>query len=101
LQVEPRPYPNIGSTYSYHVSFKNGTEQTLANIAPAVSDEENKFCNTYCRSASYTLLVVIGEALQRWHTDLSTDDIIREFLKVVLAGLAGSPSLVYCTLLVI
>jgi hypothetical protein len=46
------------------------------------------------------LLVVIGEALQRWHADLSTDDIVREFLKVVLAGLAGSPSLVYCTLLV-
>ena len=60
-----------------------------------------KASNEKARSASYTLLVVIGEALQRWHTDISTDDIVREFLKVVLAGLAGSPSLVYCTLLVI
>lgn len=59
-----------------------------------------KASNEKARSASYTLLVVIGEALQRWHTDISTDDIVREFLKVVLAGLAGSPSLVYCTLLV-
>ena len=59
-----------------------------------------KASNEKARSAAYTLLVVVGEALQRWHTDLSTDDIIREFLKVVLAGLAGSPSLVYCTLLV-
>ena len=60
-----------------------------------------KASNEKARSAAYTLLVVIGEALQRWHTDLSTEDIVREFLKVVLAGLAGSPSLVYCTLLVI
>lgn len=59
-----------------------------------------KASNEKARLASYTLLVVIGEALQRWHTDISTDDIVREFLKVVLAGLAGSPSLVYCTLLV-
>ena len=59
-----------------------------------------KATNEKARASSYTLLIVICEALQRWQkATKSMDAIVKDFLKEVFAGLAGNPTVVHCTLL--
>ena len=61
-----------------------------------------KATNEKARTNAYTLLIVICEALQRWqNTTKSMDEIVKDFLKQIFAGLAGNPTVVHCTLLAI
>jgi len=67
-----------------------------------------KATNEKARNSSYTLLVVIGEALQRWSSssgeDSSTNDldsVLKNYMQVILAGLAGNPTVINCTILAI
>lgn len=58
-----------------------------------------KAANEKARSGSYTLLVVIGETLQKWRSPGDdVDSVIKDYMKVVLAGLAGGPTMIHCTL---
>ena len=61
-----------------------------------------KATNEKARANSYTLLIVICEALQRWQkANKPMDEIVKDFLKQIFAGLAGNPTVVHCTLLAI
>jgi len=62
-----------------------------------------KATNEKARNGAYTLLVVIGEALQRWTASDSerTDVVVKDYMKVILAGLAASPTVINCTILAI
>merc|ERR1719312_1812124 len=62
-----------------------------------------KATNEKARNGAYTLLVVIGEALQRWTASDSerTDVVVKDNMKVILAGLAASPTVINCTILAI
>ena len=72
-------------------------EQFLYKIVP-----EAILCvraaNEKARSGSYTLLVVIGETLQKWRSQDQIDTVIKDYMKVILAGLAGGPTMIHCTL---
>ena len=57
-----------------------------------------KATNEKARTGSYTLLVVIGEALQRWKEG-ELDLVVKDYLQVILAGLAGNPTTIHCTIL--
>lgn len=57
--------------------------------------------NEKARLGSYTLLVVICEALQRWRKEEPIGNIVKDYMQVMLAGLAGGPTQVHCTLLAI
>jgi len=57
-------------------------------------------CNTKARDAAYMLLVVVGEALQRW-SEGDMDAVYKLYIQTVMAGLAGNPGLIHCTLLAI
>ena len=60
-----------------------------------------KATNEKARNGAYTLLVVIGEALQRWTDSDRLDDVVKDYMKVILAGLAASPTVINCTILAI
>ena len=64
-----------------------------------------KSVNKKARLGAYTLLVVLGECLTKWagqiDSNITTDDVLKGYLKVFLAGLAGNPALIHCTLLAI
>jgi len=60
-----------------------------------------KATNEKARTGAYTLLVVIGEALQRWNEADDLDKVIKDYLQVILAGLAGNPTIIHCTVLAI
>ena len=55
-----------------------------------------KAANEKARANAYTLLVVIGETLINQSN--APDDTLKEYLKHVLAGLAGEPTMIHCTL---
>ena len=58
--------------------------------------------NGRARAAAFSLLIVVGEALQRWATDQeNSDSVVRKFMASVLAGLAGTPRMIHCTILAI
>ena len=57
-----------------------------------------KATNEKARSGSYTLLVVIGEALQRWKSHQDIGNVLKDYMKVILAGLAGGATMIHCTL---
>ena len=57
--------------------------------------------NSRARAASFSLLIVVGEALQRWSMDQDQDAVVRRFMGSVLAGLAGAPNMIHCTILAI
>ena len=57
--------------------------------------------NSRARAAAFSLLIVGGEALQRWSPDQDPDTTVRSFMGAVLAGLAGAPNMVHCTILAI
>jgi len=56
--------------------------------------------NSKARAAAFNLLIAVGEALQRWSEE-SNDDIVRKYMSAMMAGLAGNPGLIHCTLLAI
>jgi ribosomal RNA-processing protein 12 len=45
--------------------------------------------------------VVIGETLQKWRAEDEVGDVIKDYMTVVLAGLAGGPTMIHCSLLAI
>ena len=57
--------------------------------------------NGKARSAAFTLLVAVGEALQRWNTSSDSDEVITRYMASMLAGLAGNPGLIHCTVLAV
>ena len=57
--------------------------------------------NSRARAASFSLLIVVGEALQRWSDEENSDSVVRKFMGAVLAGLAGTPNMINCTILAI
>ncbi|KAK6185603.1 hypothetical protein SNE40_007802 [Patella caerulea] len=50
------------------------------------------------RSAAYSLLITIGDAMIRWRKDKSEEDVIYEYIKLILAGLAGGQDMVSSSL---
>lgn len=60
-----------------------------------------KATNEKARSSSFTLLVVIGEALLRWQNNDETEKVLKDYMKVILAGLAGGTTMIHCTVLAI
>lgn len=50
------------------------------------------------RASAYSLLVEMGNAVIRWGTD-DKKDVLENYLKMVMAGFAGSPHMISCTLL--
>ncbi|XP_063236769.1 LOW QUALITY PROTEIN: RRP12-like protein [Bacillus rossius redtenbacheri] len=57
-----------------------------------------KDLNERCRTAAYNLLVEIGHAMQRL-SGKAVDDVMRDFVGLMLAGLAGSPAIASATIL--
>ena len=58
--------------------------------------------NGRARTAAFSLLIVVGEALQRWSSDQENSDaVVRKFMGAVLAGLAGTPRMIHCSILAI
>ena len=57
--------------------------------------------NGKARTAAFTLLVAVGEALQRWNTSSDSDEVISRYMASMLAGLAGNPGLIHCTVLAV
>ncbi|XP_041369339.1 RRP12-like protein [Gigantopelta aegis] len=51
------------------------------------------------REAAYNLLITMAETLTRWSSSVSKEETIDSFLKMLLAGLAGSPQMISGTLL--
>lgn len=51
------------------------------------------------RAAAYSLLVEIAKTLIRWNPDRSEQDVLSEYVGLLLAGLAGSPQMISGTLL--
>nr|CAD7457370.1 unnamed protein product [Timema tahoe] len=82
-----------------HVVMK--LEKCNSNMLQQIVPEAILCCkdiNERCRTAAYNLLTEIGKAMQRW-LDKPTDDIIRDYLGLIMAGLAGSPTLASATIL--
>ena len=46
-------------------------------------------------------ILVSVQALQRWSEVKDSDAVVRRFMEAVLAGLAGSPNMIHCTILAI
>ena len=82
--------------------IRNAGENSEKNVLFKVIPEailNIKAANEKARANAYNLLVVIGEALINKHSTGSTqEDVLREYLKHVLAGLAGEPTMIHCTL---
>jgi len=56
--------------------------------------------NSKARASAFSLLIVVGEALQRWtEPPESQDSVVRRYMSALLAGLAGNPGLIHCTVL--
>ena len=55
--------------------------------------------NKKARDGAFTLLVVIGEVLLKLKPDGQTsDDVIHDYMEILVAGLAGSPNSMHCAL---
>lgn len=42
--------------------------------------------------------ISILQALQRWKSDETIENVLKDYMKVILAGLAGGPTMIHCTL---
>jgi len=82
----------ISSLQEPHVDF------ALSVIPEAVLSI--RAVNSKARAASFSLLIVVGEALQRW-TPGDQDTVVRRYMAALLAGLAGNPGLIHCTVLAV
>ncbi|KAK7479159.1 hypothetical protein BaRGS_00029600 [Batillaria attramentaria] len=51
------------------------------------------------RAAAYTLVIEIAKALIRWNPDKTEQEVLSEYVSLLLAGLAGSPQMISGTLL--
>jgi ribosomal RNA-processing protein 12 len=56
--------------------------------------------NKRARDSAFTLLTCVGEALIRWEPE-NKDQAVRKLLEQVMVGLAGSPTLIHCSILAI
>merc|ERR1712106_855930 len=84
----------ISSLQEAHVDF------ALSVIPEAVLSI--RAVNGKARAAAFSLLIVVGEALQRWTPPPdSQDTVVRRYMAALLAGLAGNPGLIHCTVLAV
>ena len=60
-----------------------------------------KAVNAKARAEAFTLVVCVAEMLLKWSEGKDTENALKEYMEVLFAGLAGSPSLINCTLLAI
>ncbi|XP_076468663.1 RRP12-like protein isoform X2 [Babylonia areolata] len=51
------------------------------------------------RAAAYQLIVEIGQAMIRWNPDAEEQEVLSQYVNLVLAGLSGSPEMISATLL--
>jgi len=56
--------------------------------------------NQKAREAAFDLLVTAAESLLRWEPD-NKDEALSKFLTQLMVGLAGTPTLIHCTILAI
>ena len=49
--------------------------------------------------ASYSLLVSLGNTLLRWYGDQGKEEVMKQYFEMIMAGLAGSPHMVTCTVM--
>jgi len=54
--------------------------------------------NKKARESAYVLLICVGEAVLRWAED-NKDEALRDYMNQVMVGLAGTPTLIHCTIL--
>jgi len=87
------------------ISIISTLEQPNVEFALSVIPEavlSIRAVNSKARAAAFSLLIVVGEALQRWTTpSTSQDSIVRRYMAALLAGLAGNPGLIHCTVLAV
>ncbi|XP_067934576.1 RRP12-like protein [Watersipora subatra] len=53
------------------------------------------------RKASYDLLVAMCEANISWNPEMELSEVVMDFMNAMVAGLAGSPQMMHCTILAI
>merc|ERR1719369_60092 len=85
------------------ISLISTLEQPNVDFALSVIPEavlSIRAVNSKARAAAFSLLIVVGEALQRWSPD-DQDSIVRRYMSALLAGLAGNPGLIHCTVLAV
>ena len=55
-----------------------------------------------CISAAFSLLILVCKVLQGWTpTHASQDSVVRRYMAALLAGLAGNPGLIQCSVLAV
>ena len=60
-----------------------------------------KAVNAKARAEAFTLIVCVAEMLLKWSEEGESENALKEYMEVLFTGLAGSPSLINCTLLAI
>jgi len=91
--------PRLHCLISITSSLKSpGYEFVFASVPEAILCI--RAVNKKARDAAYALLVTIGEAIMRWEGD-NRDEAVRKFLNQVMVGLAGTPTLINCTILAV
>ena len=60
-----------------------------------------KAVNAKARAEAFTLIISVAEMLLKWSEGQDAEDVLKEYMEVLFAGLAGSPSLINCSLLAI
>jgi len=87
------------------ISLISGLQESHIDFALAVIPEavlSIRAVNKKAREAAFSLLIVVGEALQRWSPNSETQDsVVRRYMSALLAGLAGNPGLIHCTILAV
>jgi len=87
------------------ISLISSLEEPHVDFALSVIPEavlSIRAVNSKARAAAFSLLIVVGEALQRWTPpDTSQDTVVRRYMSALLAGLAGNPGLIHCTVLAV
>merc|ERR1719481_942765 len=87
------------------ISLISSLEEPHVDFALSVIPEavlSIRAVNSKARAAAFTLLVGVGEALRRWsQADNSMDQVITQYMSCLLAGLAGNPGLIHCTVLAV
>jgi len=87
------------------ISLISGLEEPHIDFALSVIPEavlSIRAVNSKARAAAFSLLIVIGEAMQRWTPPpADQDSIVRRYMTALLAGLAGNPGLIHCTILAV
>ena len=85
------------------VALLSSLEEPHQDFALAIIPEavlSIRAVNGRARQAAFQLLLVVGESLQRWTgPGAGQEEVVRRYLAALLAGLAGNPGLINCTVL--